>query len=1164
MAYNQRGRPTEVTTDPDKPSKWLKVNLTYDAFGNVTRRWVTGADIASRTTTTTYDARGHYPTSVTNALGHVSRVTAYDWYCGLATATTDPNGLMSRVEYDQFCRKIKETRPDGNSTVTSYLFDAPDSNGYRSYSVLTKADGGGTNKAYFDFLGRNYSNQYLVLDKTYQIIIKQDRFGRVIKKNNPNLVDGFYDDPYDDGVGWTSYQLDDLDRVVRITDPAGKISTVSYNGLTTVHTNPNNQSRTEITDHDDQTIKTIDALGSAILYAYDASANLLKTTDQAGNTIEISYNDVDQKISMDDPDMGVWRYSSNALGQLISQTDAKNQTITSSYDLLGRLVSRTTPDGVSSWVYDTAPNGKGKLYSESGPEADYRKYYHYDFRSRPSQVDIYISGARQRFYQDYDGYSRPHTVTYPYDIKITNNYSTDSGMLIGKNVRHAAYNLNWRMDKTTAAGQAMNEDIDFQIFASQDDVNISTNRNYDSELFRLTSISNDVTKTIHVNGFSRRTIETAQGLSFTWDAIGNLTQRKNLMQPNHVDDFQYDALNRLTSTVTDGVTKNVAYDLLGNITYKSDVGTYQYGTGGTRPHAVSSIDTSTATDLVSQDIFDPSGGYQYDNNGNITSGGSRTIQWTSFNKPVQMSDADGSQISYQYGPGHQRIFKQAHSGDTVKSTTYFSKSFKREAVVENGTALPIQYRVTIPLGTVNMEWIIEAGQLQDQQFLLTDHLGSTSVILDKDGNVKEKLSFDPWGLRRNSDWTPPTEKITSASPTGYTGHEMDDEMSLVNMNARIYDPVLGRFLSPDSVLPDASNMQAFNRYAYVNNNPLSGTDPTGHVTAPSYAYYLENRKSLYYNESRSGNGWNEFYKNPTCHTGNCKHAGYESYATFARRTLIYAAGSNPDGTMISRREANRRNHAAQDRARNIAGCPTCTGSQLYGIAFDGASHNMTASQFDAFKNEIEASYYLRLYSQMITRKRQIKQWGQGIWTIGAIAMGGGFDSWAAFGGSVKGYAVNAGINAAGAEIGVSNLSTWVNIGRSGFKVYDDFKNPDLGIQNLSVVVAGNAESTPGKGGSISGGGWWNIDSSNVGGVITKSDTTGFGAAAGINIDILKGGLENIGGESTTNTWCLLVACVSSHSNTAGDWIGGGISIGPAGPLGGSFVNSENLAELYDF
>ena len=91
-------------------------------------------------------------------------------------------------------------------------------------------------------------------------------------------------------------------------------------------------------------------------------------------------------------------------------------------------------------------------------------------------------------------------------------------------------------------------------------------------------------------------------------------------------------------------------------------------------------------------------------------------------------------------------------------------------------------------------------------------------------------NFDAWGRPRSAgDWS--YNNDASAPPwlvRGYTGHEMMPEFGLINMNARLYDPVLGRMLGPD-VNSDVSNSQGMNRFTYANNNPLKYTDPTGNL-----------------------------------------------------------------------------------------------------------------------------------------------------------------------------------------------------------------------------------------------------------------------------------------------------------------------------------------------
>jgi RHS repeat-associated protein len=112
-------------------------------------------------------------------------------------------------------------------------------------------------------------------------------------------------------------------------------------------------------------------------------------------------------------------------------------------------------------------------------------------------------------------------------------------------------------------------------------------------------------------------------------------------------------------------------------------------------------------------------------------------------------------------------------------------------------------------------------------YFLTDHLGSVVATANAAGMVTNN-GYDAHGKRRNANGTdaPITTFLTGAR-RGYTGHEHDDEVGLVNMNAREYDYVLGRFITPDAVVPGAFNSQSYNRYSYVNNNPLSRIDPSG-------------------------------------------------------------------------------------------------------------------------------------------------------------------------------------------------------------------------------------------------------------------------------------------------------------------------------------------------
>jgi RHS repeat-associated protein len=107
-------------------------------------------------------------------------------------------------------------------------------------------------------------------------------------------------------------------------------------------------------------------------------------------------------------------------------------------------------------------------------------------------------------------------------------------------------------------------------------------------------------------------------------------------------------------------------------------------------------------------------------------------------------------------------------------------------------------------------------------YLLSDHLGSTSITTDTNGALVSELRYKPWGEVRYTSGTQQTQYQ-------YTGQYSDSYINLLWYGSRHYDPALGRFIQPDSIVPLASQgVQAWDRYAYANNNPVKYTDPTGH------------------------------------------------------------------------------------------------------------------------------------------------------------------------------------------------------------------------------------------------------------------------------------------------------------------------------------------------
>jgi RHS repeat-associated protein len=145
---------------------------------------------------------------------------------------------------------------------------------------------------------------------------------------------------------------------------------------------------------------------------------------------------------------------------------------------------------------------------------------------------------------------------------------------------------------------------------------------------------------------------------------------------------------------------------------------------------------------------------------------------------------------------------------------------ERQYIVANGEAVAVRNRAGSAAPTVT--------------YLLHDHLGSTDAYVSSTGALLARASYQPMGTRRSGDGsaaTPTTaewQQIDAATARGYTGHEHLDNLGVIHMNGRVFDPVLGRFLSPDPFVQSPYDGQSLNRYSYVRNNPLRYTDPSGY------------------------------------------------------------------------------------------------------------------------------------------------------------------------------------------------------------------------------------------------------------------------------------------------------------------------------------------------
>ena len=150
------------------------------------------------------------------------------------------------------------------------------------------------------------------------------------------------------------------------------------------------------------------------------------------------------------------------------------------------------------------------------------------------------------------------------------------------------------------------------------------------------------------------------------------------------------------------------------------------------------------------------------------------------------------------------------------------------------------------------------GIVMDQtRYSLKDHIGSVLAIAEGNSmRLLQEFHYDVWGKREytkvyDDPSLPAWDSFGLTGRQGFTGHEMLDNVGLIHMNGRVYDPELGRFVSADPKIPDPYNSQAFNRYAYVYNNSLSFTDPDGFEPVKS------NQNRSHIDMTGNKRSWNE-------------------------------------------------------------------------------------------------------------------------------------------------------------------------------------------------------------------------------------------------------------------------------------------------------------------
>lgn len=538
----------------------------------------------------------------------------------------------------------------------------------------------------------------------------------------------------------------------------------------------------------------------------------------------LQYDLLGRQKKLTDPDAGMYTYTYTGFGEVLTQTDPRQNETKNKYDVLGRVEMTTELEGVSEYVYDTRTNGLGMpatlIRKDASENVYYTENYFYDNLSRPEAVQKIVKNDLDQTMNSYlanyyyDNLGRLATYSYPSGYTINYEYSTTTGEMI--KIKNGNSTL-WQLIHQNELGQTTEYSYGNGIV---------TQNTFDPTTHLLTQI--------------RAGSGLVQDLRYTYNAKMQLDSRTDYKRSLQ-ESFTYDNSNRLT-TISGNTNSamSISFEANGNISSKSDVGTYVYDLP--QVHAVSAIDYPE-TELVDIPTRLPD---QY------------SLNYTSFNKVSEITENDKSLV-FTYGPDHQRLITTFTDDITqTGKRKYFLGDFEIEENLD-GTNRKKWHYISAPTGPVAVGEKIGTGLVQ-LHYIHTDNMGSINVITNSSGAIEQEYSFDAWGRMRNpTNWSYYAYGTEPALmfDRGYTGHEHLREFGLINMNGRCYDPLMARMLSPDPFVQAGNSTQSYNRYSYAFNNPFAFTDPSGYVNVLSgYNPLAENWISHAGSDYRNmGNYW---------------------------------------------------------------------------------------------------------------------------------------------------------------------------------------------------------------------------------------------------------------------------------------------------------------------
>jgi RHS repeat-associated protein len=835
-----------VVTDP---ANYVSVSAAYDTYGNR----ISSTDAKGFTTTTDYDSTYQaYPSSVTKPIpddggthGSATALVAsatFDPVTGRLLTQTDANNNSIEMTYDGNTGRLTSVEaPNGH--LTQYYYGTPDSDGRLSASerylrVKSQIDEVKWDEsfAWFDGLGRNIKVQNVNSNGDIFTETEYDAMGNVKKASNPYRTG--------ETVLKTENFFDDFGRLVKTKTPDNAEIEMIYGlstsggtlGFVTTIEDQADKVRRKVTDARGNLIRvdeptdsgglgTVASPNQSTAYTYDLLNNLTSVT-QGSQTRTYSYSSLSRLLSAVNPESGSISYTYDNNGNLATRTDARNVVTTYAYDRLDRVITKTysgetdyaTP--TASYFYDNLTNARGKLIKIDSSIST-TEYFGFDVMGKPASHKQTTDSTQYTTAYTYNLGGDLIEETYPSTRKVKKVLDSNGDLMAVKSSKNSAAGY-WTYADAMAynAAGALTK---LQLGNGHWESTAYNNRFQPTQiaLGTLPGAANLLKLDYAYGKWESGTLNNVKNNGSVGRQI--ITVGTAAGDVTFTQKYDYDALNRIVNAAeTNSANQETwreayTYDRYGNRNFNETYTTTLTRSCGASPNfAVCAADRkvenpsiSGSTNRIVQDQDgDSVNDYIFDAVGNTSrQADGTTYIYNGENKLVEAKNASGTPIGQYYYDGDGRRVKKYVPA--TGELTVFVYDAADKVVAEYSTVTTSKPEVS---------------------YLTNDNLGTPRINTNESGAVVSRHDYRPFGEEIVTGGRAPEIGYNADSVRKqFTGYEHDAEIDLDFAQARYFSPQLGRFSTPDKFTNDSNTLdpQSWNLYAYVRNNPLSYTDPSG-------------------------------------------------------------------------------------------------------------------------------------------------------------------------------------------------------------------------------------------------------------------------------------------------------------------------------------------------